>query len=590
MKGLDCVSGWPDSWNAKGNPNPLVNQGFYSLVSSPFETYRCFDVDDCPGGPPETCLHGRNGLLCNSCAQDGHFISNEKCEECPTYLKLMILFAVMVSCAGCIGAYKMMNGRLAVNADNPLAFFLFVGLAVTTLQVFTIFKDMSIPWPTEFGTPMESSSSAFALDVNSVSIECAVGKKAAMAYLAQVILPYALLFIIAFLFMITGVIARFRKIPSIAWEAGKALNICGALMQALFIAFCAIMVKPMQCYTHPNGKKSMLAYPRVVCYEGGQHTEVLVMAGFICLGFVVPFIAWCVWGCWKAPSQSGDKNHAFLQRFRFLLYRFRPDYWWWGLIFIARQTALAFATVVPADNPHMQLTYIAVVCAVYGVFVARIWPWISHELSIIDTSLMLILLMIMLVASQFLPEPKPNKGRFGALIFLFLCLAALFGRFLLLVLVNVYRRGILGEFGGSRPNRLDLAKHMLEWLEHAQALSNSDVVEYVCQMNSFDRRNVFELITGWHAVSGAGYTGDAHNRLQNLPSRTVMQKDEVDGVAGKTKRQSVKGIQITMPTEQKTQEGTTTPLVVADLEHNTTLPRSFRVLASHGTVMSFPFK
>merc|ERR1719271_958543 len=118
------------------------------------------------------------------------------------------------------------------------------------------------------------------------------------------------------------------------------------------------MVKPLQCYNHPNDKQSMAAYPRVLCMEGGEHTMLLVMSAFIACGFMVPFVAWCAYGCLMAPVKSRDKDAGFMQCYRFLLYRFRPDYWWWGLAFLARQTTLAFAIVLPADNPHLQLVYV----------------------------------------------------------------------------------------------------------------------------------------------------------------------------------------------------------------------------------------
>jgi len=582
MKGLDCSTDWPNSWNAKGEGAPLTEAGYYATISDPYSVYLCHDLADCPRGPPGACEGGRAGLVCNVCEEDGYYIDGETCEECPPYLRLAILIAIAAAICGCGGSYYAANGQLAVNADNPLAIGLFVGLAVTSLQVFTVFKDMTIPWPKEVDDMMGKSSSGFALDANSVSIECAVGREPAMAYLGQALLPYGLLSVVFTLYGGSRCLAVILKKPGVAWEIGKVLNVCGQIMQALFIAFCAIMVKPLQCYDHPNEKQSMLTYPRVICFEGGEHTTLMVMGGCIALGFTIPFIAFCAYGCWNAPVCSRDKNVQFLQTYRFLLYRFRPDYWWWGLPFLARQTTLAFATVLPGDNPHLQLFYVGATCSVYCACVCRVWPWIAPDLSWIDSLSMLILSMIMLVAGMFLPEPSAGKGRFGIMLGLFIMLAFVFAWFSIVVFKNVMRGGLFGEFGGKRPKRMELSKTFLDWLHYMHNLGNADVANTICKMNTFDRWAIVNVMSSWNAIAGEGYS--AHpNRLLFLASKAKIDKDQVEHIAGKAPRQSWRQLAGSENTDQKSSGTGPT-----DVEHNTLIPRSFRVLASHGSTLAFP--
>lgn len=311
-----------------------------------------------------------------------------------------------------------------------------------------------------------------------------------------------------------------------------------------------------------------------------------ILAAIICFFFILPFIAWCVWGCWKAPAKSSQKDELFLQSFRFLLYRFRPDYWWWGLPFLMRQTILAFATVIPSDNPHAQLFYCGATCAVYGFAAARTWPWLARELSIIDTGCMLLFTLIMMIAGQFLPEAKADKGRFGLLVCLFCVLAAIFGWFACRIIASVLKRGLFGEFGGRTPERMDLAKMWLDWLETAQQMSNKEIVTTICEMNTFDRMTLLDAMKGWNAVVGQGWHGKP-SRLEFLGSRNSdVCLDEAQSVAEKARLSCA---------VSRTGTVTETPEIkvlapMADLEHNTQMPRTLRILASHGTTVGFPLK
>jgi hypothetical protein len=247
--------------------------------------------EDCPGGPPESCIDGRSGLVCDECSKDGSFISGKECEECTPLLKLMGLIVLVMSCLLCCALYYLANGRLTVNADNPLAFFLFRGLIVTSAQIFGVLKSLSIPWPTSVNQFMTGSSAVFTLDADSVALQCAVGSSAITLYCVQVLAPYLILFEVCTLALTSKCVAGIAKWPSITWQKDKSFNVAGQVLQALFIAFCGIMLKPLQCFDHPNGKRSMTIYPRVLCDEGDAHLSSLHLLWFpfafchlVCLG------------------------------------------------------------------------------------------------------------------------------------------------------------------------------------------------------------------------------------------------------------------------------------------------------------------
>jgi len=424
-----------------------------------------------------------------------------------------------------------------VDADNPLAMFLFLGLVVTCAQIFGIVQNLDIPWPDSLDGLMYGTAALFTLDATALPLECAVGDGPVALYMVQVSLPYVILAEIVVLFFGSKLLARILDRPSIAWHVDKTLNVTGQVMQALFIAFCSIMVKPLQCYRHPNNKWSMKMYPRLLCDEGGDHSNLLILAACIGFGFLLPFVTWCVWGCYKAPSESSIANSVFLQRFRFLLYRFRPDCWWWGLCFLVRQTVLAFATVLVIESAHGQLFYTGATLAVYGFLVCRVWPWISGELSFIDAGAMLVLVSMMQTAAQFLPEPSTDRGRFVVLIALFFAVGALLVRYLIILVRSVLANGVFGEFGAGNPDRIKTAGSFLQWLEYMQDVPNEDVIEAICRMNGFDRSSIIHLMSSWKAVSKQGVTG-GQKRLSGVPSRIKVKKEKTSQLDRQSTRSS----------------------------------------------------
>lgn len=541
MQGLDCESDWPRSWNAHGSVISKTLPGFYTQVSKPYDTYKCCAGsacnEDCPGGPPESCSPDRTGLVCDNCMADGYYISAGTCRQCPFLWKLLMVWGVIGTSLVCFVVYYSSNGQLSVDADNPLAVVLFAGLVVTSAQIFGVVKDLEVPWPQSLNGVMSGSAAVFTLDMSAFPTECAVGNWSVALYMTQVLVPYLLLLEIAGMFAISKLIAKFLRKPSLSWQADKALNLAGQMMQLLFIAFCGIIMKPWQCFRHPNGRQSLKMYPRVICHENGDHSSLLALGVCTCLAFLLPFVSWCVWGCLKAPHESSNANSGFLRRFRFLLYRFRPDCWWWGLSFLLRQTLLAFATVLMSEYPHGQLFYIGAVLAVYGFLVCRWWPWISGELSFVDAAAMLVLVLMMLTASQFLPEPAPNKGRFGILIAHFFAMGALFSRFVFLVIQSVLTNGVFGEFGNGTPDRLETSKELLLWLESMQAVPNVDVIETICKMNGFDRESIIKLMCSWSAVTRRGLAGK-QKRLSGLSSRIRVSKERTSQLSRQSSRLS----------------------------------------------------
>jgi len=534
MKGLTCAEGWPNNWAAHGL-EPELRRDFYSELSAPYETYICKEsVGGCPGGPPEFCDGGRVGFLCRKCSKPGYHIVDGRCEECPTYLRLIMVLVAFGSIVFIVVAYYLANSPLSVNAGHKQDFMVFVGIAITILQIFGVLKKLEIQWPVKMRDFLDTSSSAVSLDAQAVSLTCAVGDDAVAQYVSQALFPYALIFMVGALGMISRIVARSCGRDGIAWSTTKCMNVLGQVFQALFIAICQMMVSPLQCYKHPNLKSSIDMFPEVICYEAGDHPILIMVAGGVFAFFIMPYVAWCVWGCWKAPMKSSERDVAFLQSFRFLFYRFRPDCWWWGLVFLMRQTSLAFATIVAAStNGHTQLFFTAGVLAVYVYFASIFWPWISTELSIVDSGTSLVLVLLLMCSSQFLPM-SAEGGRVSLLVILFMSLACVVVRYLVVFFMSICANGLDDEICGEIPNRLDLCQQWFEFIDAMRNQGTKETIETLCKMNTFDRYRILALMHTWSAHGKCGsFSRKTPPRLSNIRSRTPLDENAIGTVGAR---------------------------------------------------------
>lgn len=72
----------------------------------------------------------------------------------------------------------------------------------------------------------------------------------------------------------------------------------GAFLQVGFSTMSTTALAPMMCYKHPNGLRSILKYPGVIC-GSGEHTTMLVTAWILLVVFVFGFVALCGYAVFK---------------------------------------------------------------------------------------------------------------------------------------------------------------------------------------------------------------------------------------------------------------------------------------------------
>lgn len=73
----------------------------------------------------------------------------------------------------------------------------------------------------------------------------------------------------------------------------------------------ATSLAPMMCYKHPNGLRSVLKYPNIIC-GSDEHTAMLVIGWILLVVFVLGFVALCTFAViqvrpWWTGGMAGLK-------------------------------------------------------------------------------------------------------------------------------------------------------------------------------------------------------------------------------------------------------------------------------------------
>jgi ABC-type branched-subunit amino acid transport system substrate-binding protein len=552
LEGMSCAFG-ADAMNFGGDEStPELLPTYFSEVSDPLKVYLCLEDDVCPGGKPGSCNKGKVGLACSLCP-DQHVMGGEQCEECKDVDKVLLFLIFVVCMTALVCTYWLSNDRMLADVSNSLAMSVGIGLLVTLSQLLGNLNQLPLPWPSDVKAILKVSSFMM-FDTGSITLECMVGNTASAQYIFRVIAP----FVVIVGALTLHVVSKFALLCSpglckrirCPWEIDKTFNLMGQVLQALFIAFVAVVATAAQCYSHPNGTQSLVTYPAVIC-GSDDHAPIIVMAALLIVLFILPFMTVTAYANWHAPSQSHNPNSHHLIRYRFLFYRFRPTVWWWGTVIVVRQFLLAIAPTVQPDDPYAQIAYLVSVLLLYICLVCYQWPWKSSEINIAETVTICFLTVFTVLVGGF-AAATPAKPTYSALM------VALLGLMAVVVGCLIFGAGILilcrgrkmafgRQYLQSQEERRIVTQDWYILCSNISILDMDDVQHLLYSMPSYDRKMVCETYDAFKAISAevVGHTADlkgghsshdfntdnsrplTHNRIANVPIAATLNEDVV---------------------------------------------------------------
>jgi len=283
--------------------------------------------------------------------------------------------------------------------------------------------------------------------------------------------------------------------------------------------------RPFSLYRHPNNKMSVMTYPTVLA-GGRDHGVQLALSLCMFLFTLAPFVAVNIWGTHAAGRRAqqkydarttrarlahGDSMHI---RFRFLLYRFRPQVWWWGNFLMLRQSLLAFAPAIPSSEPHLQVLFASGVLVCYGVRAAHEKPWKSGILNGVDIFLSISLAFFLLSSTAFMDPATDQAALYTILMLTFICssMLALSTGIVSSVIEMMRQRSFADCFakpfelwqlpciGDTRdPGAIAAVWKLL--CGHCSEIAEDDLHQLFLRMPASDYLDVVESISAWNALA-----------------------------------------------------------------------------------------
>jgi len=400
---------------------PQLLPGQWARFATPLEVYTCSkqSAATCPGGF-ELCGSPRLvNLVCGECLK-GYRRENNDCILCTDFEASMVLFPCLPLClAPFVILCMYWRAQDQVEAWNSprnaiaVAFFLMLihSQTLATLQGCAL----------DFPEVLLGSWSLWQYSNDAVSLfrpACVMEMNFQASFVFGMLGPlYVLVFFLitgAVCYIITSGVRRNIADPddnkAIVAQIGFLRSCCylrfdimfscyGSIINAFFIGITGQCISLFQCYPHPlpNKARSLRAYSSVLC----DSDEWLNMLGVGIAGFMVFCVGSLAIFCWVlvvAPSRF--HSTVFQRRWKFLLIKFQPSIWWWGLVILFKGLLLNFTTVL-FDSGILQIWWLVLLVVVYQCGALSLVPWRSFSANLLDISMHCFLLFAIGLCCRF---------------------------------------------------------------------------------------------------------------------------------------------------------------------------------------------
>lgn len=545
--------------NSSGSSEePRIQLGYSSQAIAPLDTYRCPE-SACPGGRPGACSGGLTGATCGACPEKQFFAEDSgACTACASEASWMVglLGFLMILVMGLAGSYYMLPSKYRATASAGFMFFAMGGLTVATFQIFgvigTSLKDMT------YSSAFLDFGAFFLLEGESLGVSCLGTTTASFAMTAVVfwIIPGCLV-LLGCLSHLIPILKR----KKLTWERRKVISLIGSFLQTAFTTMASLALVPFMCFKHPIGKYSVLKYPDIFC--GSPEHSLMHWAGASLILLATAFVTFCAFGAVKAPALAARSSKYGLQMFTFLLHRFRPNSWWFGLVILGKGCGVSLPPVFFANQPGLLQLFIMLVLQLYLCILLWCMPWKTPLLNLVDvtsTALLVTLLAVFLSGAGL----KDAQVTDGLQLFVSSCIV---GSLLLATLAAAMNFGYRSVTGspldlwwvnlGKPPRGEDIftgLEDVADYIKDAGRTQKDSVVMILEQLSTYDIDSIMKSLSILHdELQMETSSGNFGNRIahshRKITSRESRGSARGAQTAGDFSRDSARGDGDNEPTD-----------------------------------------
>jgi len=475
---------------------PQILAGYYTARSAPTEVFRCGSSAACPGGQPGSCSGGLVETPCSACAE-GSTWTGSTCEDCAGWRQAIWGLAVCGIFATLTLLYYLTTSKVTAKATVLFATTASFGMLLMSMQNMGLVGMMTVDWPVTLDG-IFSICKFFLLDIDSYGFSCIAGQSEPIRYLlSALIFPVGL----GWLFMCWGVSKLFP--PRYRWSGSKVVSCMGAFLQVGFSTMSATSLAPMMCYKHPNGLRSILKYPGILC-GSADHDLMLVIGWILLTVFVLGFVALCTFAVKMVPKWSAERQDHLVAAVRFLVFRFRLDSWWFGVPLLVRGPLINLPVVLATDFPPIQVVCISMILTTMMVLQMLAWPWKVPMLNLTDCIVSFCIVLLVTTSTLHLNVIDETMYAFasGITTAMLSGIGISVGIMVFMTVAALFHRAAMGGkqelkfFNlGSVPSAEGLAKKVKALVEELEAIEFEQLKDQLSGLSVFDMNKVTTCIT-----------------------------------------------------------------------------------------------
>jgi hypothetical protein len=358
----------------------------------------CEPAEACAGD--NVCAYGYTGMKCSKC-MEGFSRTDGVCVECAGNPIIMILFVALGGLVAAI-AYYVVVVFLKINIGV-------ISIGIDYFQIIGLFSSQKIPWPQAMKA-LFAYLQVFSFDMNMLGLECGGLQPHEMWFLIMLVPLGVIAVMIAGISLdilrlyltkakdkaedLTGVKHKGHDagVHAIMHLVESRIGLCMTVFLTVFyLMYVQLTKKTMDIFNcaaadppdDPNNPTTyMTIAPDQECWrpgtwETGTHIKMMpwALVFVVCYSLAFPLFIYFKFQRNKlkifedqllAAQDRGDKpatnvNFSFRKRYASLYKNFKPQFWYWSIVVLAKKLAVCFTGLMFRRNPSFQLAVALIV-------------------------------------------------------------------------------------------------------------------------------------------------------------------------------------------------------------------------------------
>ncbi|CAK8994853.1 Soluble TNF receptor II (Cytokine response-modifying protein B) [Durusdinium trenchii] len=415
---------------------PEVQRGYYSSCEDPLDVFRCRKQWHCPGTVPGQCAGGRIGSSCAQCPEGKTWLQGQ-CRDCSAGFLVIWAIGIVLVFVLVTGSYYFVSNEVSPKASTSEAISMIQLNMIGVFQIVAIIGLVDVEWPEEVEI-LFSNAQLFILDLDYWGLRCVVGN--------------------------------------------RTISTIGSLTLLAHTTLSCVANAPFTCFLHPNNKRSVQAFPEILCDDAEADIMRTIGLALQTL-YVVGFQVICTYAAYNMPFWVANKRRQMVRSFRFMIFRCRVDCWWFEAFLMLRGPLMSLTMVLMVDSTALQIFSVTMILALFLMVLVFVWPWKVPLLNLFDALMTLALMLLVMVA----PAAHRSDGKQVSAVVMGIFGTMVLSLALLVLFVILHRRVLLEDnvfFNLGTLHSARTVREKLQFFSTAMLHLESEAIETALQQIS----------------------------------------------------------------------------------------------------------